>query len=58
MDFQANFVSPDGVWYAKFAEHYAKTRMLERTVALVKEARTKGVLVLHIEMTRPPTEAA
>lgn len=48
VDFQANFVSPDGAWYGKFAEHYAKTRMLERTVELVKQARTKGVLVVHI----------
>src|SRR5258705_13237688 len=48
VDFQANFVSPDGAWYGKFAEHYAKTRMLERTVELVKKARAKGVLVVHI----------
>ena len=48
VDFQANFVSPDGAWYRKFAEHYAKTRMLERTVELVKKARAKGVLVVHI----------
>jgi nicotinamidase-related amidase len=48
VDFQANFVSPDGAWYGKFAEHYAKTRMLERTVDLVKKARAKGVLVVHI----------
>jgi hypothetical protein len=33
VDFQANFVSPDGAWYQKFAQHYAKTRMLERTRA-------------------------
>src|SRR5258705_60739 len=26
VDFQANFVSPDGAWYGKFKEHYAKTR--------------------------------
>src|SRR5262245_37816577 len=44
VDFQANFVSPDGAWYPKFAEHYAKTRMLERTVELVGKARAKGVL--------------
>jgi ureidoacrylate peracid hydrolase len=48
VDFQANFVSPDGAWYGKFAEHYAKTRMLERTVELVKKARAKGVLIVHI----------
>jgi ureidoacrylate peracid hydrolase len=48
VDFQGNFVSPDGAWYGKFAEHFAKTRMLERTVELVGKARAKGVLVVHI----------
>ena len=48
VDFQANFVSPDGAWYGKFAEHYKKTRMLERTVELVGNARAKGVLIVHI----------
>ena len=48
VDFQANFVSPDGAWYGKFKEHYAKTRMLERTVELVGKARAKGVLIVHI----------
>ncbi|MGZ3329918.1 MAG: cysteine hydrolase family protein, partial [Xanthobacteraceae bacterium] len=31
-----------------FAEHFAKTRMLERTVELVGKARAKGVLIVHI----------
>ena len=48
VDFQANFVSPEGTWYPKFAEHYKKTRMLERIVELVKQARAKGVWVVHI----------
>src|SRR5689334_13804982 len=48
VDFQANFTSPDGAWYGKFKDHYAKTKMLERTVELVKKARAKGVLVVHI----------
>jgi nicotinamidase-related amidase len=48
VDFQANFVSPDGAWYQKFAQHYAKTRMLERAVELVGKARAKGVLIVHI----------
>jgi nicotinamidase-related amidase len=48
VDFQANFTSPDGAWYGKFKEHYAKTHMLERTVELVKKARAKGVLVVHV----------
>jgi len=34
VDFQANFVSPDGAWYGKFKEHYAKTKMLDRIVEL------------------------
>ena len=48
VDFQANFVAPDGAWYGKFAEHYARTRMLDRIVELVRKARAKGVLVVHI----------
>ena len=31
---------------ANLKEHYAKTRMLERTVELVKKARAKGVLIV------------
>ena len=48
VDFQANFVSPDGAWYGKFKEHYAKTKMLARIVELVRQARAKGVLIVHI----------
>ncbi len=48
VDFQANFVAPDGAWYGKFAEHYAKTKMLDRIVELVGKARAKGVLIVHI----------
>src|SRR3982074_1146718 len=48
VDFRGNFVSPDGAWYQKFAEHYGKTRMLERMVELVGKARAKGVLIVHI----------
>src|SRR5205807_1948695 len=48
VDFQANFVSPDGAWYGKFADHYKKTRMLERLVELVGKARAKGALIVHI----------
>ena|SRR5262245_37717881 len=43
VDFQANFVSPDGAWYSKFAQHYEKTRMLDRIVELVRKARAIGV---------------
>jgi nicotinamidase-related amidase len=48
VDFQGNFVAPDGAWYGKFGPHFAKTHMLERTVELVKNARAKGVLIVHI----------
>ena len=48
VDFQANFVSPDGAWYGKFKEHYAKTKMLDRIVELVSKARAKGILIVHI----------
>ncbi len=48
VDFQANFVSPDGAWYGKFAQYYEKTRMLDRIVELVRKARAKGVLIVHI----------
>jgi ureidoacrylate peracid hydrolase len=48
VDFQANFVAPDGAWYGKFAEHYAKTKMLDRIVELVGKARAKGALIVHI----------
>ena len=48
VDFQANFVSPEGAWYGKFKEHYAKTKMLDRIVELVGKARAKGVLIVHI----------
>ena len=48
VDFQANFVHPEGAWYARFKPVYDKTRMLERTVELVKAARAKGVWVIHV----------
>src|SRR5437879_11003421 len=48
VDFQANFVHPEGAWYGRFKPVYEKTRMLERTVELVKAARTKGVWVIHV----------
>jgi ureidoacrylate peracid hydrolase len=48
VDFQGNFTSPDGAWYGKLKAHYEKTHMLERTVELVKKARAKGALVVHI----------
>src|SRR5439155_10035 len=37
-----------GAWYGRFKPVYDKTRMLERTVELVKAARMKGVWVIHV----------
>jgi nicotinamidase-related amidase len=48
VDFQANFVHPEGAWYNRLKPFYDKTRMLDRTVELVKAARAKGVLVVHV----------
>jgi ureidoacrylate peracid hydrolase len=48
VDFQANFVHPEGAWYNRFKPVYDKTKMLDRAVDLVKTARAKGVLVVHV----------
>jgi ureidoacrylate peracid hydrolase len=47
IDFQGNFVDPEGTWYPKFQPEFERTKMLERTVALVNEARAKGVWIIH-----------
>jgi nicotinamidase-related amidase len=48
VDFQANFTHPEGTWYNRFKPVYDKTKMLDRAVELVKAARAKGVLVVHV----------
>src|SRR6267142_809629 len=48
VDFQANFTHPEGTWYNRFKPVYEKTKMLDRTVELVKAARAKGVWVIHV----------
>jgi ureidoacrylate peracid hydrolase len=48
VDFQANFTHPEGTWYNRFKPVYDKTKMLDRTVELVKAARAKGVWVIHV----------
>ena len=48
IDFQANFTSPQGAWYGRFKDYYDKTKMLDRTVDLVKQARAKGIFVVHV----------
>jgi ureidoacrylate peracid hydrolase len=47
VDFQGNFVNPDGAWYAKFKPDYDKG-MLDKTVAMVNEARSKGAWIIHV----------
>ncbi len=47
IDFQGNFVNPDGAWYAKFKPDYDKG-MLDKTVAMVNEARAKGAWIIHV----------
>jgi hypothetical protein len=47
VDFQGNFVNPDGAWYAKFKPDYDKG-MLDNTVKMVDEARKKGVWIIHV----------
>lgn len=46
IDFQGNFVHPDGTWYAKFQPEFEKG-MLRRTLDLVNAARAKGVWIVH-----------
>lgn len=48
IDFQGNFVSPDGAWYAKYKDYFEKTKMLDKTVDLVKQARASGAWVVHV----------
>ena len=48
VDFQGNFANPGGAWYAKFKPEFERTHMLEKTVALVDQAREKGVWIVHV----------
>lgn len=47
IDFQGNFVNPDGAWYQKFKPDFDKG-MLTKTVELVNAARAKGVWIIHM----------
>jgi ureidoacrylate peracid hydrolase len=47
IDFQGNFVNPDGTWYEKFRPDFDKG-MLTRTVELVNAARAQGVWIVHM----------
>lgn len=47
VDFQGNFVNPDGAWYQKFKPEYDKG-MLDKTVKMVNEAREKGAWIIHV----------
>src|SRR5438445_8459091 len=48
VDFQYPFTSPDGANHRNVKKEMDEKRMLERTVELVRQARTLGVLVVHI----------
>jgi nicotinamidase-related amidase len=47
VDFQGNFVNPDGAWFQKFKPDYDKG-MLDKTVKMVNEAREKGAWINHV----------
>jgi ureidoacrylate peracid hydrolase len=47
VDFQGNFVNPDGAWFQKFKPDYDKG-MLDKTVKMVNEAREKGAWIIHV----------
>ncbi len=48
VDFQYPFTSPDGANHRNVKKEMDEKRMLERTVELVRTARTLSVLVVHI----------
>jgi ureidoacrylate peracid hydrolase len=48
VDFQYPFTSPDGANYRNVKQELDEKHMLDRTVELVKKARSLGVLVVHI----------
>lgn len=47
IDFQGNFVNPDGAWYQKFKPDFDKG-MLTKTLDLVNQARAKGAWIVHV----------
>jgi ureidoacrylate peracid hydrolase len=48
VDFQYPFTSPDGANHRNVKKELDEKRLLERTVELVRKARSLGVLVVHI----------
>jgi len=48
IDFQYPFVNPDGANYRAVKKELEEKRLLDRTVELVKKARSLGVLVVHV----------
>lgn len=48
VDFQYPFTNPDGANYHNIKKELDDKRLLDRTVDLVKKARSAGVLVVHI----------
>ena len=47
IDFQGNFVNPNGTWYGKFKAQYDKG-FLDNVVKTVDAARAKGVWIVHM----------
>src|SRR5258707_12957261 len=61
VDFQYPFTSPDGANYRNVKKEMDEKHVLDRTVELVRKARSLGVLVVHITevffliFRQPPT---
>lgn len=48
VDFQNNFAAPKGEHYARFEKHYKETGMIEKAIDLAKQARARGIQVIHV----------
>jgi len=48
VDFQNNFASPKGEHYPRLEKQYKENLMIEKSIAMVKQARALGILVVHV----------
>lgn len=48
VDFQNTFAAPGGEYYSRYEPLYKKTKMIEKTVALVRQARELGVQIVQV----------
>lgn len=48
IDIQNNFAAPKGEHYPRYEKIFQQTKMLEKTVDLVKQARELGIQVIHV----------